>query len=173
MTHTSPAHHKRFEDFRAHWRAVAPDCDAVDLDARPPSALLAPLERELGGGRTLRLANRFVVHPMEGWDGDEQGRPSADTLRRWRRFGRSGAGLIWGGEAFAVQADGRANPHQLYLNDALDVRAELERLRAEVRAGRRVVVLEDGGGSDELLAGVCPDGDTGVGFNIPPIGSKE
>ena len=34
------------------------------------------------------------------------------TLRRWRNFGLSGAKLIWGGEAAAVCADGRANPNQ-------------------------------------------------------------
>ena len=68
-------------------------------------------------------ANRFAVHPMEGWDGTEDGRPSELTLRRWRRFGRSGAAMIWGGEAFAVRADGRANPHQLHLADGPDAEA--------------------------------------------------
>ena len=36
-----------------------------------------------------------------------------DTIRRWQRFGRSGAKLIWGGEAVAVSHEGRANPNQL------------------------------------------------------------
>ena len=43
------------------------------------------------------------------------GRPSELTRRRWGSFGRSGAALIWGGEAFAVRHDGRANPNQLAL----------------------------------------------------------
>ena len=38
-------------------------------------------------------------------------------MRRWQRFGESGAKLIWGGEAVAVRHDGRANPHQLGLTD--------------------------------------------------------
>ena len=38
-------------------------------------------------------------------------------LRRWERFGLSGAKLIWGGEAMAVRPDGRANPNQLILNE--------------------------------------------------------
>ena len=63
-----------------------------------------------------RLSNRFCIHPMEGWDATGDGMPSEHTLRRWRRFGRSTAKLIWGGEAFAVQEDGRANPNQLFLN---------------------------------------------------------
>ena len=50
---------------------------------------------------------------MEGWDGTRDGMPTELTRRRWQRFGRSGAGWIWGGEAVAVRADGRANPHQL------------------------------------------------------------
>ncbi len=39
-------------------------------------------------------------------------RPREHTLRRWRNFGRSGAKLIWGGEAAAVVPEGRANPNQ-------------------------------------------------------------
>lgn len=60
-----------------------------------------------------RLANRFAVLPMEGWDGTPDGRPTDLVRRRWARFGASGAALIWGGEAVAVRPDGRANPRQL------------------------------------------------------------
>ncbi len=60
----------------------------------------------------FRLANRWCIHPMEGWDANTDGSPSDHTLRRWRHFGASGAKLIWGGEAAAVRADGRANPRQ-------------------------------------------------------------
>jgi len=49
---------------------------------------------------------------MEGWDANADGSPSEHTLRRWRNFGVSGAKWIWGGEAAAVQPDGRANPRQ-------------------------------------------------------------
>jgi 2,4-dienoyl-CoA reductase-like NADH-dependent reductase (Old Yellow Enzyme family) len=59
------------------------------------------------------VGNRWCVHPMEGWDAHRDGSPSEHTLRRWRNFGRSGAKLIWGGEAAAVRPDGRANPNQL------------------------------------------------------------
>ncbi len=59
-----------------------------------------------------RVGNRWVIHPMEGWDANPDGSPSEHTLRRWDNFGRSGAKLIWGGEAAAVQSDGRANPNQ-------------------------------------------------------------
>jgi 2,4-dienoyl-CoA reductase-like NADH-dependent reductase (Old Yellow Enzyme family) len=65
----------------------------------------------------FKIGNRFSILPMEGWDGTTDGRPTELTLRRWRRFGESGAKLIWGGEAVAVLPEGRANPNQLMIND--------------------------------------------------------
>src|SRR5262245_56080766 len=64
------------------------------------------------------IGNRFCVLPMEGWDGTEDGKPSDLTRRRWGNFGRSGAKLIWGGEAVAVRFDGRASPNELFLHDS-------------------------------------------------------
>src|SRR5882672_8060419 len=77
------------------------------LTAAEGSPLAAPFDV---AGR--RIGNRWCIHPMEGWDAHADGSPSEHTLRRWRRFGQSGAKLIWGGEAAAVQPEGRANPHQ-------------------------------------------------------------
>ena len=70
----------------------------------------SPLATPLGMGR-FTVGNRWCIHPMEGWDANHDGSPSEKTLRRWQRFGESGAKLIWGGEAAAVQPDGRANPN--------------------------------------------------------------
>jgi NADPH2 dehydrogenase len=61
------------------------------------------------------IGNRFCILPMEGWDGTRDGKPTDLTIRRWQRFGSSGAKWIWGGEAFAVRPDGRANPNQLMM----------------------------------------------------------
>lgn len=69
----------------------------------------------LASGRVI--GNRFCIHPMEGWDGTTDGKPTEYTVRRWKNFGRSGAKLIWGGEACAVRPDGRANPNQLMILD--------------------------------------------------------
>ena len=82
----------------------------------PLSPLSQPLEIPWFCGKR-RVGNRFAVQPMEGWDGEPDGRPSELTRRRWLNFGRSGAKLIWGGEAVAVLPEGRANPNQLILND--------------------------------------------------------
>jgi 2,4-dienoyl-CoA reductase-like NADH-dependent reductase (Old Yellow Enzyme family) len=52
---------------------------------------------------------------MEGCDGDAEGRPSELTWRRYERFARGGAKLIWF-EATAVCREGRANPRQLWIH---------------------------------------------------------
>jgi len=82
----------------------------------PDSPLAAPFELSWLKGRR-RVGNRFAVQPMEGWDAQPDGTPSHLTCRRWMRFARSGAKLIWGGEAVAVLPEARANPHQLLLNE--------------------------------------------------------
>jgi NADPH2 dehydrogenase len=97
---------KNASAFRAHLDALGislPFDDPPDLDV-----LRAPIGV---AGRTC--ANRFCILPMEGWDGTDDGRPTDLVRRRWGRFGASGAALVWGGEAFAVRPDGRANPRQL------------------------------------------------------------
>jgi NADPH-dependent glutamate synthase beta subunit-like oxidoreductase/2,4-dienoyl-CoA reductase-like NADH-dependent reductase (Old Yellow Enzyme family) len=65
---------------------------------------------------SLVIPNSLAVHPMEGADGDEKGRPLDLTYRRYERFGGGGAGLLWA-EAIAVVPEGRANPRQLWLHD--------------------------------------------------------
>jgi 2,4-dienoyl-CoA reductase-like NADH-dependent reductase (Old Yellow Enzyme family) len=97
--------------------------------------LLPPAESPLGRmfeAKRFSIRNRFAIQPMEGWDGTPDGRPSDLTHRRWRNFGRSGAGLIWGGEAVAVRHDGRANPNQLLINE--NTRNDLARLRETLMA---------------------------------------
>ncbi|MEW6071981.1 MAG: NADH:flavin oxidoreductase [Planctomycetota bacterium] len=145
MRYTSPGGHRTVESFRAHLRAIAPDLDC-DLELRGAAGPLGqPIEL---GGR--RIGNRFAVHPMEGWDGTPEGLPTAPTRRRWRNFGRSGAKLLWGGEAYAVAAGGRANPRQLFLNPAADARGGLAALRREVQAGH----AESGESAADLFVGL-------------------
>ena len=60
--------------------------------------------------------NRIAYQPMEGCDGTSDGRPDELTLRRYDRFAKGGAGIVWA-EAMAVLQEGRANPRQLYINE--------------------------------------------------------
>ena len=99
----------------------------LPCDSQVQTGPASPLAQPIRLGNDIAIGNRFAIHPMEGWDGTLDGRPSANTFRRWRNFGRSGAKLIWGGEAVAVRADGRANPNQLLIND--QTRDDLARLR--------------------------------------------
>ena len=92
--------------------------------ALPMSGTADALRRPLDiGGRQVR--NRIAIQPMEGCDGTPDGRPGALTARRYRRFARGGAGLLWM-EAAAVVPEGRANPRQLCLTPGtLDAFARL------------------------------------------------
>ena len=112
-------------------------CDDV-LESGAGAPLAAPLSID-----GLTIGNRFAIHPMEGWDALEDGRPSDNTRRRWQRFGASGAKLIWGGEAVAVRPDGRANPNQLMLND--DTQSDIGILRESLVAAHREVMGSDQG----------------------------
>jgi len=113
MPETIPriGHFKQVDDFKAHLATLGFDLeiDAEVLSRQAGSPLAAPLP--VGD---FTVGNRWCIHPMEGWDGTREGEPSEHTQRRWHRFGLSGAKLIWGGEAFAVVPEGRANPNQLY-----------------------------------------------------------
>ena len=97
--------------FREHVHSLKVD---VPCDERVLHGHDSPLLQPMSCG-DLKITNRIAVQPMEGWDGTSDGNPSEATIRRWQRFGQSGAGLIWGGEAVAVSHDGRANPNQLVI----------------------------------------------------------
>ena len=113
------------------------------LTAAQGSPLAGPLE--IGG---FTVGNRWCIHPMEGWDANRDGSPSEHTLRRWRNFGLSGAKLIWGGEAAAVQPDGRANPRQTLA--VPENRAGLTAILDELTAAHR----QQFGTTDDLLVGL-------------------
>jgi 2,4-dienoyl-CoA reductase-like NADH-dependent reductase (Old Yellow Enzyme family) len=107
---------------------------ALELDDVLPAPERLALAQPIEVGR-VRVGNRFCILPMEGWDGTAGGAPSDLTRRRWRRFGISGAKLIWGGEAVAVRQDGRANPNQLLLTRG--TQGEIAALRDELVAAHR------------------------------------
>lgn len=133
------------EKFRAHIESLGVNLpfDEEALPA-PASALAQPLV--LNSGRVI--GNRFAIHPMEGWDGTPEGLPTDNTHRRWRNFGRSGAKLIWGGEAVAVRHDGRANPNQLRID--ADTLGGLADLRQTLVGAHR----DSFGQTDDLVVGL-------------------
>ncbi len=100
--------------FREHVQSLGLDlrCDD-DLATGDHSPLTQPVSDVTINGKTI--GNRWAIHPMEGWDATTDGEPSEEVVRRWHRFGVSGAKLIYGGEAMAVRPDGRANPNQLII----------------------------------------------------------
>ena len=127
------------ETFQRYLREsrISIPCDQ-NLIAGDASPLAQPLRVD-----DFILGNRFAIQPMEGWDGTPDGRPTELTFRRWRRFGASGAKLIWGGEAVAVCHDGRANPNQLVMGR--HAHADLIKLRGALVAEHRRAVGSDAG----------------------------
>jgi NADPH2 dehydrogenase len=130
--------------FAEHLAAL---CLTIPCDRELLRGAESPLARTIVRGG-IKIGNRFAVNPMEGWDGTPDGNPSEHTLRRWQRFGRSGAKLIWGGEAVAVCHEGRANPNQLLA--APHTQAGLASLKAALVAEHRQV----SGSDDGLLIGL-------------------
>jgi NADPH2 dehydrogenase len=128
---------------------IALPVDDTTLSADEGSPLATPLEiKPTRADNTFRIGNRWCIHPMEGWDANRDGSPSEFTLRRWRNFGASGAKLIWGGEAAAVQPDGRANPRQtLATEDNLRGLAQLRETLVAEHAAKF-------GSTDDLLIGL-------------------
>jgi NADPH2 dehydrogenase len=136
---------KTLSEFRARLGALQIELplDERILSAAEGSALARPIRIF---GKTV--GNRWAVHPMEGWDGTEEGKPTAHTLHRWRTFGRSGAKLIYGAEAVAVRHDGRANPHQLL------IRPEHRKDFSELLGSLRRTHVECFGDDQDLLVGL-------------------
>lgn len=137
---------KTVAEFRTHLQALGVDlpCDEeITVGTASPLAQAAPGPQVNG----KRIGNRCVIHPMEGWDGTASGGATEEVRRRWTRFGQSGAKLIFGGEAMAVRADGRANPNQLLITPANQ--QDLAELRELAVAAHR----ERYGNADDLVIG--------------------
>jgi NADPH2 dehydrogenase len=95
-----------------------------------------------------KVGNRFAVQPMEGCDGDAQGRPGTLTLRRWKRFGAGGFKVIWG-EAVAISDESRANSRQLWIHSGST--HEIAKMVDATRAAHRAVWGANA--CDDLLIG--------------------
>jgi 2,4-dienoyl-CoA reductase-like NADH-dependent reductase (Old Yellow Enzyme family) len=134
---------KTVADFRAHLGSLNLD---LGMDDEIIQGEASPLLGKIAWkGRTI--GNRWAIHPMEGWDGTTTGGVTEPMIRRWQRFGHSGAKLIWGGEAMAVRADGRANMNQLIINE--ENKAGIAQLRQTLIDAHQ----EKFGTTDDLVIG--------------------
>ena len=75
---------KNVASFKEHLHSLGLTIPCDDELLKGPAS---PLRQPLVSG-DIKIGNRIVVHPMEGWDGSPDGNPSEHTIRRWRRFGR-------------------------------------------------------------------------------------
>ena len=137
---------KTVAEFRAHVASLGIDLPCEDAIATGSASPLAQALRHVAVNGKY-IGNRYTVHPMEGWDGTTGGGITEEVVRRWQRFGESGAKLIFGGEAMAVRPDGRANPNQLIINE--QNKADLARLRESLVAAHK----ERCGTADDLVIG--------------------
>ncbi|MEI7730217.1 MAG: NADH:flavin oxidoreductase [Verrucomicrobiota bacterium] len=137
---------KTTTDFRAHVASLGLElpCDDTIL-AGATSPLSQPVTSVQINGKTI--GNRVCISPMEGWDGLTNGDASENTLRRWQRFGESGAKLVFGGEAMAVRPEGRANPNQVMIRP--ENLASLKQLRETLLCAHQ----ERFGRTDDLVIG--------------------
>jgi NADPH2 dehydrogenase len=122
--------YRSLEEIDGAARELAPRIRFEPDAARVRSILARPVE--IGD---WRMGNSLAIHPMEGCDGELDGRPGELTWRRYRRFARGGAKLIWF-EATAVREEGRANTRQLWIRreNQDDFARLLETIRREHEA---------------------------------------
>ena len=84
------------------------------------------------------IPNRLACQAMEGCDGNPDGTPGELTSRRYDRFAKGGAGLVWF-EATAVMEEGKANPRQLYICPE-----NLDAFKRQVEAIKETALKENG-----------------------------
>jgi 2,4-dienoyl-CoA reductase-like NADH-dependent reductase (Old Yellow Enzyme family) len=137
---------KTVAEFRRHVASLGIELPCEDeIIAGSASPLAQPSDSGPINGKTP--GNRVVIQPMEGWDATPGGGATEEMLRRWRRFGESGAKLVFGCEAMAVCPEGRASPRQFVIHQANQ--ADLVRLRETLVAAHR----ERHGTADDLAIG--------------------
>lgn len=117
------------EEFRA--------ANAAQGGALPFSEDTSVLKTPLTVG-SKTAPNRLACQAMEGCDGTATGEPDALTARRYERFAKGGAGIIWF-EATAVMPEARANPRQLYIHAG-----NVDAFKRQVAAIKETALRENG-----------------------------
>lgn len=107
---------------------------------------ISVLKEEIDLGNGFTSPNRMAIHPLEGCDGNPDGSPSDMSLRRYTRFAKGGAGLIWF-EAIAICEEARANPRQLYITEQnkenfKKLIDEIRKARSEVSNKKQILIAQ-------------------------------
>jgi len=89
---------------------VTAELDRLGLNL-PLSENIGVLRKPIEG---FPIPNRLAIQPMEAADSTPDGSPGELSIRRYHRYARGGAGLIWF-EAVSIEPEARANPRQLML----------------------------------------------------------
>ncbi len=107
--------YKTLDDLRRDAERLGIDLPLVEDREEVRRQLSRPVKIAGEESKRWTIPNSLAIHPMEGCDGELDGRPGELTFRRYRRFGAGGAGLVWF-EACGVVPEGRANPRQLWIH---------------------------------------------------------
>ena len=104
------------------------------------------LKEEIDLGNGFTSPNRMAIHPLEGCDGTKDGSPTDLSFRRYKRYAKGGAGLIWF-EAIAICQEGRANPRQLYITEEnkdsyKELINEVRKARSEVSDTKQILIAQ-------------------------------
>ena len=122
-------HYKNLEEIKKR---------ADELQVHIPFSLNTELlTKEVSFGN-VTLKNRLGIAPLEGADGLADGSPSELTLRRYLRYARGGAGLIWI-EAIALAPEARCGTKQMMLT-----RENLDNFKTFVAAIREAGMQANG-----------------------------
>ena len=79
---------------------------------------------------TVRMKNRILAQPVEGFDANDDGSPSVRTFSRYTELARGGSGCLWL-ESTSVDHEGRSNRKQLWITK--DNWQEFRRPTEEIR----------------------------------------
>jgi len=127
-----PFTYKTLDDLRA-----AADKLGLQIPISEDLSVLA--EPTALGSSGLKLDNRLIVHPMEGFDTTEDGAPDTLTMRRYERFAKSGASMGWC-EAISVCEEGRSNKHQMWIHKGnLDAYKRMVDMFHETSGGKPII----------------------------------
>ena len=102
--------------YRFHYQSLQDIRDRLDqLGVALPLSEDAGVLKEGFSIGNATIPNRMGIAPMEGFDSSPDGTPSELACRRYLRYAKGGAGLIWF-EAVTIVPEGRSSQKQLFLN---------------------------------------------------------